>query len=261
LRSGGRHLRPRLARALELANLTPAMHVLDIGCGRGEITLHAARLGATVIAVDFSPDCLQLTSATLQLGPPAARTQVHLVQADAGALPVADGSVHRLFCLDVAEHLQPWQLRQMLAEIKRVLRPDGYAVIHTLPNRWALEIGYPLLRWLWPGLPAGPRSAYEERVHVNELDPVRLFRVLSEAGLQSRVWVENWTPVHARWGTNRRFADPLREASYPLLRQWWVGPITQVLMRTPLGWILGNDLFAIAWPPGCPAPARVWARG
>lgn len=263
LADGGRRLRPRLARAVELANLVPNMHVLDIGCGRGEITLHTARRQALVTAIDFSAGCLQLTSSTLQLAPPATRTRVRLVRADAIRLPVADRSVHRAFFLDVAEHLQPWQLRQALAEIRRVLRPDGYAVIHTLPNRWALDIGYAFLRRLWPGLPAEPRSAYEQQVHVNELDPIRLSRALSEAGLQSRVWLESWTVAHARWGAGRRFADPLRDRAYPLLRRWWVHPVVKALMYTPLRLVLANDLFAIAWPQGrvAPASAPVWPRG
>ncbi|MFQ5858718.1 MAG: methyltransferase domain-containing protein [Anaerolineae bacterium] len=255
LAGGGRQLRPRLARALELANLAPGMHVVDIGCGRGEITLHAARRGAVVTAVDFSEDCLDITSRTLKLGPPAARARVRLARADGAALPLADKSAHRVFCLDVVEHLQPWQFRLALAEIRRVLRPDGYAVIHTLPNRWALDIGYPLMRCLWPGLPAEPRSAYEQQVHVNELDPIRLSRAIGEAGLQSRVWLENWTVAHARWGDGRRFPDRLREGSYPLLRRQWVRPVVATLMRTPLRLIFANDLFAIAWPQGCPAPA------
>lgn len=260
LAAAGRQLRPRLARALELANLSSGAHVLDIGCGRGEITLHAARRGATVTAVDFSADCLQLTTQTLKLGPPSARDRVHLARTDATALPVPDRSVHRVLFLDVAEHLHPWQLRRTLAEIRRVLAPGGYVVIHTLPNRWALDWGYRLLRHLRPALPAEPRSAYERRVHVNELDPVRLSHVLIEAGLESRVWLENWTTAQARWGGGRHFADPLREGVYPLLRRRWVRSLAAILMRTPLRLAMANDLFAIAWPQGYPAPAPVWPR-
>ncbi len=261
LAGGGRQLRPRLTRALELANLSPGMRVVDIGCGRGEITLHAARRGAVVTAVDFSAECLELTSATLALGPPDASARVHLSCADATALPVPDDSVHRVFFLDVAEHLRPWQLRQALAEVRRVLRPDGYTIIHTLPNRWALNFGYPLMRWLWPHLPAEPRSEYEKQVHVNELDPLQLSRALEEAGLHSRVWLENWTMVHARWAEGRRFADELRDRSYPVLRRWWIGPLTAAIMHTPLRLILANDIFALAWPRGGTTPACVWPRG
>lgn len=261
LAGAGRILRPRLARAFELARLRPDMHVLDIGCGRGEITLHTARHGAIVTAMDFSADCLELTSQTLDLASPAVRARVRLVLADATALPVDESSVHRVFFLDVAEHLQPWQFRQALEEMRRVLQPHGYAVIHTLPNRWALDIGYRLMRWLWPAFPLQPRSAYERQVHVNELDIFRLSRALSEAGLHSRVWLENWTVAHAHWGAGRRFADPLRDRAYPLLRRRWSGPVLQALMYTPLRLVLANDLFAIAWPHGHPAPAPLWPRG
>ncbi|MFQ5595140.1 MAG: methyltransferase domain-containing protein, partial [Anaerolineae bacterium] len=261
LAGGGRQLRPRLARSLELARLGPDMHVLDIGCGRGEITLHAARRGATVTAIDFSTDCLELTSRTLALASPAERARVRLVRADATALPVNDSSIHRALFLDVAEHLQPWQLRLALEEIRRILRPDGYAVIHTLPNRWALDIGYQLMRRLFPDLPADPRSDYERQVHVNELDLLGLSGVLDEAGLHSRVWLENWTAAHARWGAGRQFTDPLRDQSYPLLGRRCVGRFLDALMRTPLRLVLANDIFAIAWPPGRRSPAPVWPHG
>lgn len=260
LASGGRHLRPRLARTLDLARLAPDMHVLDVGCGRGEITLNAACQGAVVTAVDFSVDCLRLTAETLDLGPAAARNRVRLMRADATALPVPATSVHRVFFLDVAEHLHPWQLCQTLTEIRRVLTPGGYAVIHTLPNRWALDYGYRLLRRLWPSLPRQPRSTYEQQVHVNELDPAQLANALREAGLESQVWLENWTAAQARWRAGGQFADPLRQQSYPLLRRSWVPPIVTILMHTPLRLVFANDIFAIAWRSEAVGPAPVWPR-
>ena len=258
--AGGRWLRPRHARALELAAIQPGMRVLDLGCGRGEVTLHVARRGATVVATDLSPDALQLTAETLSLGPPDVRARASRCRMDAIALPFRDATFNRVLFLDVAEHLPPSALQRALEEIRRVLRPGGYAVIHTLPNRWALACGYPLLRLLWPRLPRVPRSTYERQVHINELTPVGLHRALRRAGLEGRVWLENWTTVHAAWSRGRCFADPVRDSVYPHLRGRWMRTIAAWLIHTPLRLILANDLFAIAWPRGTPMAPRRWPR-
>ena len=256
LAAGGRSMRPRLARALALADLRPGLEVVDVGCGRGEAAAHAARRGARVTALDFSAGALGLTRRTARLvGSPAGRGRLALVAAGAAALPLADGSADRVLLLDVAEHLQPWQLEAALAEVARILRPGGYVVIHTLPNRWALAVAYPLLRAAVPALPREARSAYERAVHVNEQDPLSLRRALSAAGLVSRVWVEEWTTRHAAWGAGRAFPDAARRAGYPTLarprwRRW-----AAAIMRTPARWVVANDLFALAWLPGGEPPA------
>jgi SAM-dependent methyltransferase len=254
--AGGRPLRPRLARALALADLRPGLAVVDIGCGRGEAALHCARRGACVTAVDFSPFGLALSRRTANLARPPVRLDLRprFVAADATGLPLSDASADRVLLLDVVEHLHPWQLGAALAEVRRILRADGYVVIHTLPNRWALAAVYPVLRLWRPGLPMDGRSAYERVVHVNEQDPRRLRRALAAAGLAERVWVEEWTSRHARAGSGRRYPDALRSRGYPVLAHPMVRRLARVAMATPLGPLVGNDLFALAWHPGAASP-------
>ena len=52
--SEGEHLSRRLAAAFELAEVTPGMQVLDVGCGRGEILRHCAQLGADAYGIDYA---------------------------------------------------------------------------------------------------------------------------------------------------------------------------------------------------------------
>jgi SAM-dependent methyltransferase len=260
LRTRGAALRPRLARSLALARLQPGLRVLDLGCGRGEATLHAALRGARVWALDYSPDCLALTQQTLALAPAEIRRRVELVQADATRLPLRDASVDRVLMLDVVEHLHPWQLAQALREVRRVLRPRGWLVVHTVPNRWALAYGYPLLRLLKPSLPADPRTAYERQVHVNEQDIMRLWRLLRRCGFQARVWLENLTVEQAAWrarfeAEQRLGADDVRRA-YPLLRHALVRRLVRLAMHTPLCLIAANDLYALARPRASKEPRR-----
>ena len=155
--------------------------------------------------------------------------------------------------LDVVEHLHPWQLELALREVRRVLRPDGWLVVHTVPNRWALQYGYPLLRLVRPSLPRNPRTAYERQVHVNEQDPLGLWRLLRRCGFASRVWLENLTVEQAAWRATfddgrALGADDVRGGAYPLLRSALARRLARLALRTPLALVAANDLYAIASP-------------
>lgn len=243
--SKGERLPPRMVRAVQLMNLEPGMRVLDIGCGRGEIVLHAARRGAKVIGIDYSAACLKLTRQTLELASETERDRVTLVRGDAIVLPFGDRVFDRVLMLDIVEHLRDWQVRRALREAYRVLRPTGYVILHTLPNRWALDYGYPLLRLLSRSLPRNPRSDVERSVHINEQDPLSLKRALREAGFSFKLWLENLTLDQAAWQDEKRFTDVRREA-YPILRSPLIRTVVSLLMHTPLKLIIANDIYAIA---------------
>ncbi len=244
--SKGDRLPPRMARALLLMDLRPGMRVLDMGCGRGEIVLHAARQGAEVVGIDYSADCLRLTRQTLNVASEKDRGRVTLWQADATALPFEDGVFERVLMLDIMEHLHDWQIGRALREARRVLKPKGYVVLHTLPNRWALQYGYPLFRLLSRRLPRTPRSDVERSVHINEQDPLSLKRALGQAGFAFEIWLENLTLNQATWQDEKRFTD-VRHEAYPILRHPLVKALASLLMHTPLKLIIANDIYAIAW--------------
>jgi SAM-dependent methyltransferase len=250
LAAGGRPLRPRLARSLALADLRPGQHVVDVGCGRGEAAVHAARRGARVTALDYSPGSLSLTGRSLDdlLTPGLERERTLLAASDATALPLPDACADRVLLLDLVEHLHDWQLQRLLSEIRRIIRPPGYVIIHTLPNRWALAAAYPLLRLGLPGLPADARSDYERSVHVNEQSPRSLRRALSGSGFDARVWVEEWTTRHASRGAARPYPDVARAAAYGPLGRPLFRKGARWLMRTPMRSLVGNDIFALARP-------------
>jgi SAM-dependent methyltransferase len=257
--SKGDRLPPRMARALLLMNLRPGMRVLDIGCGRGEIVLHAARRGADVVGIDYSADCLRLTRRTLEVASDRDQDRVALSHADATALPFEDKVFERVLMLDIVEHLHDWQISRALREAYRVLSPEGYLVLHTLPNRWALQYGYPLFRLLWRRLPRTPRSDVERSVHINEQDPLSVKRALDQAGFAFEIWLENLTLDQATWQDEKRFTDVRREA-YPILRNPLVKAIASLLMHTPLKLIIANDIYAIAWRADGEKPSILKSR-
>ena len=88
-------------------------HILDLGCGDGQLTLRIAEAGADVAGVDASPEMAA-----------AARARgVSAEVAKAEALPYRDGEFDAVFS-NAALH---WVSDQdaMMAEVHRVLRPGG----------------------------------------------------------------------------------------------------------------------------------------
>src|SRR5205823_13275199 len=114
----GEHLSRRLTAAFQLAAVEPGMKVLDVGCGRGEILRHCARLGADAYGIDYAVVAVQLSKDVIE-GTVEAAGKTGVSQADAKKLPFPTGSFDRVLMFDVVEHLYPWELHQALLEIHR----------------------------------------------------------------------------------------------------------------------------------------------
>src|SRR3954471_18025399 len=108
--------------------------VLEIGCGSAPCSRWLRRAGADPVALDLSAGMLPRAAALNRL----TGVDVPLVQADAGALPLADASVD-LACSAFGGLPFVADARAGLAEIAGVLRPGGRFVASvTHPVRWAL---------------------------------------------------------------------------------------------------------------------------
>ena len=109
--------------ALEVARLLPEnARVLDVGCGNGYIAHHLAGLiGARVMGIDVT----ESTAA-----------QINYRSYDGRHFPVADGSFDAVLLCYVLHHAQ--EARLVLDEVKRVLTPEGRAIIYEdIPStRW-----------------------------------------------------------------------------------------------------------------------------
>lgn len=258
--------RPRVARALELAGLGPGVRLLDVACGRGEVAAIASQTGAEAIGIDFSEAAVSFARRVCE-GAAAGGdrggggTVPRVVRADACRLPFPDGTFDRVTLLDIVEHLLPDQLEGALGEVRRVLAPRGYAVIHTLPNRWFYEL-FPLVHAVVRGVPADPRGPIEREVHVNEQDIVTLRRLLGRCGFSSRVWLEQMMPAQARWNDGRDQFGDYRDGLYPSLAGR-AGRVLEWVCRTPARLLLSNDIYAVAWVGGERPAVRVpngWAE-
>lgn len=229
--SCGAVLPERLRIPLKVAEMSSGMTVLDVGSGRGEVLMHASRVGARAFGFDYAVPALEIAAQAIAKERNA--NQVLLHQGNAQQLPYPQDFFDRAFMLDVVEHLYPEELHESLCEIRRVLRPKGQLIIHTMPNTWYYRFGYPPYRLLQRIrgnlLPADPRDRWGyKQVHVNEQNPIALSRALVAAGLKPRVWLES---IHS-----------YNEEQNPIVRLF----MRALVSVYPFRFIFCDDVFALA---------------
>ena len=169
--------------------------LVDLGCGRGELLAEAVARGAErAVGVEYSESAVRLAEQTLRAQGSGARAEV--LGCDLRAVPLPDGVADLVALLDVVEHLSPAELVAALVEARRLLRPGGRVLVHTMPNRTVYSVVYRALRLLagrrrtWP---ADPRNDWERLMHVNEQTVGSLRRAMTAAGLRDvRVEVGTW---------------------------------------------------------------------
>ena len=96
--------------------------VLEYGCGDGLNTVVLANRGARVVALDISPDLLEITRRRLQANKCEG---VDLLLGSGHTLPMADESVDIVFGMAILHHLD---LELASREVFRVLKKGGKAI-------------------------------------------------------------------------------------------------------------------------------------
>lgn len=104
--------------AADVARVTAADRVVDVGCGPGAAAREAARRGADVWGVDPTPMMLRLARILSARG-----RRVTWLEGAAEALPLPDAAATVLWSLSTVHHWS--ELKRGLAEAFRVLAPGG----------------------------------------------------------------------------------------------------------------------------------------
>lgn len=128
---------------------------VDIGCGEGGHALRLAeRFAFDVTGVDPVERHVASSNAALADRPDLAH-RVRFRSGTAEAIPVPDDCVDLVWCVDVLSHVEDVDVAA--AEVRRVLRPDGRALVFASMGTDRLE---PVEgAWLWRVMGVVPTSA------------------------------------------------------------------------------------------------------
>lgn len=167
-------------QALRLAGLKAGHRFLDVAAGSGGLSLPAARLGARIVATDWSPRMIE---------------QFHARAREAG-IADAEGYVMDCHALDLADNtfdvtgsqfgvmLVPDQA-QALREMVRVTRPGGRVLVIAFnsPERFEqLQFFLAAIRAVMPGFEGLPTDS--PPLEFQMADPREMQRRLEAAGLR-----------------------------------------------------------------------------
>ncbi|MGQ0803435.1 MAG: class I SAM-dependent methyltransferase [Actinomycetota bacterium] len=180
----------------EFADYTDGDRVLDVGCGPGEALARLAARQPTSTLVGLDRSVGMLAEARRREG------GARWAAGDVGALPVADGAVDVVLAMHMLYHAR--DPAAAVAELRRVLRPGGTAVVSTLgPTHLdgLREIVDDALA------PSGLRWARNRE----RFDPGSLFAAFADVErheLNAEVVVDDVAPVVDYVETTRDFYDP-----------------------------------------------------
>jgi len=105
----------------------PGLRVVDVGTGTGVLACELAQLGLDVLGIDSSESMLDAARSKLEGLRLPATGRIRFEQADACALPVADGELDAAFAHMVLHYMPAPE--DVVAEMARVVRPGGRVVL------------------------------------------------------------------------------------------------------------------------------------
>lgn len=197
---------PRLEALAKIARAAPVSRALDLGCGRGELSLELARQGFEVTAIDYSEDAMAIAREAISRNPELS-SSISLECNDVNAAEMR-GKYSIAVAADLIEHMKPAELDRLYQRTAKHLAQDGLFIIHTYPNLWYYKYEYArrqrLATQIGAYLPMEPRTRYELLMHINEQSPRILKRQLGNYFRYVLVWLG--TPTEPAENLRRKFS-------------------------------------------------------
>lgn len=106
---------------------------VECGSGSSQTTIKVRKYNRRLIAVDISEKALEMTKEIKQID--------ERVLADIRKLPFADSSVDGIWNLGVMEHFTLVDIKRILKEFSRILKPGGYAILFWPSKKGWVHIG------------------------------------------------------------------------------------------------------------------------
>lgn len=193
IETNGKRLDPRLMNMMYLIEPKEGDRILDVGCGRGELTYALAKR-AEVIGVDYSEAAIKIAEDNFSGTKEMLQGRLKYICGDVVELK-QQNKFDKIVLADVYEHIEAEVMKKLLGAIAEMLTDDGMLFIHTAPNVDYYETVYAKrvdeARKQGLFLPKNPRSRYEDRMHINEQSTRSLKKTLSNYFPEVYVWSGN----------------------------------------------------------------------
>jgi 2-polyprenyl-3-methyl-5-hydroxy-6-metoxy-1,4-benzoquinol methylase len=183
---------PRLQAVAAIASAKQSGRLLDLGCGRGELTYFFAQRGFEVSAIDYSESAISLAKKCFE-DEPNLQEKVQFYCDSVCTVQLSQSAYDLAVASDVIEHLSVEEVETLYQRVSQQLKPDGLFIVHTAPNLWSYQYDYPRKRKIAASvgafLPAQPRTRYELLMHINEQSPRVMKRQLTHHFKHVLVWL------------------------------------------------------------------------
>ena len=218
-------LRQRIDAALQ-KHISPALKILDIGCGTGALMKHLSSR-SDITGIDFSSHALRFCRE---------RGLQTLAQADAASLPFTSDTYDAAIACDLLYHAAVPDPLRVLLESRRVLKPSGVFIMN-VPAYNAL------------------RSSHDTAVHTarrfTRSQVVQLLQDANMVPLQVNYWNTLLFPVLAGIRLFRR-CIPSRQSDLATPPSYWTNNLLKKMLQAehqmgrniPLPF--GLSIFAVA---------------
>lgn len=171
--SFGSKLEPRFRELVDHFTIKEGMRVLDVGCGRGEMVLFAAKKGALAVGIDYSKNAIKLANKVRKRNIEFQKKMRFYVM-NAKRLTFPDSYFDIVVLTDVVEHLYTEELDVVFKEIKRVLKKNGIIVFHTAPNKLFIDVVYKLYSYPLSTILVGTWNMFVHKKYPNIAKPTML---------------------------------------------------------------------------------------
>jgi SAM-dependent methyltransferase len=141
------------AQVLDIAN---GKEVLELGCFTGERTVEVSQVAHRTVAIDISKQAVTSTRSKLS---DCSSRKADVLVASAEALPFREEAFDLIFGFGIIHHVE---VRTLAQELRRLLRPGGYAMFREPLGHNPL---INLYRWATPGV----RTADERPLTTDDL--------------------------------------------------------------------------------------------
>lgn len=205
-KTGGRKLHPKVKSMIDAIGIRSSMNVLDIGCGRGDITLYVAKRAKSVTGIDYSTEAIKIANRIKKKYPPKIKGKTKFYVMSATDLNLKENSFDLILLIDIFDHLSIKEQEKMLNAIVKLLKVGGEIYLKTCANKILLSQTYKyhiypinqiltkidkvLKNTYYEGLPTNPRTHEQMHQHINESEYFRLKKILNKHGFEGKISCE-----------------------------------------------------------------------